>query len=116
MGIPPAKRVVHRPKPPRRRGAARAIPEAPTGEPGVETSLAEHPDGWYWLAPDGRQQFGPFETYEGARADRGRGSEQALDEPEALDQAEEALRSSESVEAVHESPYQPLGSTSEEER
>lgn len=78
--------------------------------------MVEHPDGWYWLAPDGRQQFGPFESYEGARADRDRGSEQGIDERQALDQAEEVFRSAESVEAVCEQPVDPLGLTFEEER
>jgi hypothetical protein len=27
------------------------------------------PDGYYWQAPDGRQEFGPFETVESALAD-----------------------------------------------
>ena len=25
--------------------------------------VVEHPDGWYWVAPDGHQQFGPFEIH-----------------------------------------------------
>jgi hypothetical protein len=31
--------------------------------------VVEHPDGWYWVAPDGRQQFGPFESMEAVLAD-----------------------------------------------
>ena len=26
-------------------------------------SVVRHPDGYYWLAPDGHQQFGPFDSY-----------------------------------------------------
>ena len=32
--------------------------------------VVEHPDGWYWVAPDGHQQFGPFESMEAVLADR----------------------------------------------
>lgn len=31
--------------------------------------VVEHPDGWYWIALDGRQQFGPYETVEAVLAD-----------------------------------------------
>lgn len=31
--------------------------------------VVEHPDGWYWIAPDGRQQFGPFGSMEAVIAD-----------------------------------------------
>lgn len=31
--------------------------------------VVEHPDGWYWLAPDGHQQFGPFDSVEATLAD-----------------------------------------------
>ena len=31
--------------------------------------VVEHPDGWYWQAPDGHQQFGPFESIEAVLAD-----------------------------------------------
>ena len=33
------------------------------------------PDGYYWQAPDGRQEFGPFESYELAVADLHAGEE-----------------------------------------
>ena len=47
-------------------------PPAPPVEEMVDERLArvvEHPDGWYWLAPDGHQQFGPFESMEAVLAD-----------------------------------------------
>jgi hypothetical protein len=31
--------------------------------------VVEHPDGWYWIAPDGHQQFGPFDSMEAVLAD-----------------------------------------------
>lgn len=33
-------------------------------------SIVSHPDGWYWQAPDGHQEIGPFESREAAQADR----------------------------------------------
>ena len=47
-------------------------PPAPPIEELVDERLArvvEHPDGWYWLAPAGHQQFGPFESMEAVLAD-----------------------------------------------
>jgi hypothetical protein len=70
-----------------RRGAAAVIEEsrAPVADAGA---LIEHPDGWYWVAPDGRQQFGPFNSAEDARADRDRYDEESLGAPETLHEAE----------------------------
>lgn len=80
------ERKAQRPKPLRRRGAARVIPESPPQD--ENAGFVEHPDGWYWSAPDGRQDFGPFETLELARADRDRFSEEAPVEGESLREAE----------------------------
>src|SRR5438046_7130920 len=44
----------------------RLIPPATAIEP---PSIVERPDGYYWQAPDGHEEFGPFETYELARRD-----------------------------------------------
>ena len=38
-------------------------------EESSEAQLFDRPDGFYWLSPDGTQEFGPFETLELARAD-----------------------------------------------
>jgi hypothetical protein len=53
---------------------ALAETEAPT--------LVQRPDGWYWLADDGRQEVGPFATAAEALADMRAGQEGA--EPGAL--------------------------------
>jgi hypothetical protein len=58
------------PKPRRRVGAAAVIEEHRAE--GADEGLVSHPDGWYWVAPDGHQQFGPFASAEEARADRDR--------------------------------------------
>lgn len=80
----------HRPKPLRRRGAARVIAESPP-EPAADAGLIEHPDGWYWVAPDGRQQFGPFDNASLARADRDRASDESVDAAETEREAEQDL-------------------------
>jgi hypothetical protein len=74
------------------RKAARVLRVRQTTAPVDDLSgLQEHPDGWYWTAPDGRQQFGPFETCSLARADRDRDSEEAVNEAMALREAERAI-------------------------
>lgn len=42
--------------------------ESVTGEDEDERIVAR-PDGYHWIALDSRQEFGPFETIEAARAD-----------------------------------------------
>jgi len=54
-------------------------------------SLVQHPDGWYWLTPDGRQQFGPYEHAEDASAAMNAAAEDALECGETLDEAEREL-------------------------
>jgi hypothetical protein len=53
--------------------------------------IVEHPDGFHWIAPDGKQQFGPFETRELALADRDRFSEQAPTPGGTLQEAEREI-------------------------
>ncbi len=38
-----------------------ALPEPPVDETGPG-EIVSRPDGYHWIAPDGRQEFGPFET------------------------------------------------------
>ncbi len=61
---PPAQPL----RPLRRRGAARVIAPAPAVEE-PSPQIVERPDGFYWIAPDGKQEFGPFETAALARSD-----------------------------------------------
>jgi hypothetical protein len=57
-----------------------------------QDALVQHPDGWYWLAPDGRNQFGPFATAEEALADMTAAADDDVVEPgETLQEAEEEL-------------------------
>ena len=76
------------PRPLRRRGAAKVITESP---PADEAALVERPDGWYWTAPDGHQDFGPFATRSQARGDRDRYNEEAPSEGESVEEAEREI-------------------------
>ena len=40
-------------------------------------SIVRHPDGYYWIAADGHQEFGPFDTVQEALADMNAGDEEA---------------------------------------
>lgn len=67
-------------RPPR---TARHTASAPTA-----ATIVERPDGYYWIADGPMGEFGPFETYELAVADRDAGSEQAIAPTTALREAE----------------------------
>jgi hypothetical protein len=87
----PSKRVRATARTPlRRKGSARVIEEtaAPAVEGQGDPGLQERPDGWYWSAPDGHQEFGPFDTRALARADRDRFDEQGVDRTETVQEAE----------------------------
>lgn len=45
---------------------------------GDAPAVVEHPDGWYWQAPDGHQEIGPFATREAAQADRDADGDEAV--------------------------------------
>ena len=52
------------------------LPEALADPDDRLSRVVEHPDGWYWVAPDGHQQFGPFDSVEAVLADM-----DVIDEP-----------------------------------
>lgn len=55
-------------------------------------TLVRHPDGWYWLADSGRQQFGPYDSAEEAAAAMASVGDEADIEPgETLAEAEQEL-------------------------
>jgi hypothetical protein len=84
-----------------RRGAARVIAETPVAERD-DAGLLNQPDGWYWEAPDGHQQFGPFDSAELARADRARGSVEAVDDDSAIREVERVAGIAESADVETE--------------
>lgn len=57
---------------------------------GAEQVVAR-PDGYYWCAPDGKQEFGPFKSVELALADMQALDGQALEPGETLQEAESEL-------------------------
>ena len=77
------KAAAHR-RPPR---AARTIKATNNTDP----LLLQRPDGVYWQAAEGEEAFGPFETYELARADFLRGDEERPAPGEGVDEAESEL-------------------------
>jgi len=54
-------------------------------------SLVQHPDGWYWLADSGRQQFGPYASADEALAAMMAAGEDAVEPGETLFEAEQEL-------------------------
>lgn len=53
--------------------------------------VVERPDGYYWQALDGRQEFGPYESYELARDARDADSEETLAPGETLHAVEDEI-------------------------
>jgi hypothetical protein len=57
-----------------------------------EQRIIERPDGYHWIAPDGKQEFGPFESRERALADMiDRAEEEAPEPGETLQEAESEI-------------------------
>jgi hypothetical protein len=76
----------------------------------VEDPLVERPDGFYWQAPDGSQEFGPFESRARALEDRDRFNEQALLASESLGDVERAGDLPESIDpSTGEARQGPVG-------
>lgn len=53
--------------------------------------IVQRPDGYHWIAPDGHQEFGPFETLEDALADMLEPGEEGVEPGETLSEAEREL-------------------------
>ena len=53
--------------------------------------VVAHPDGHYWIAVDGHQQFGPFDTVEAALADMEVEENDFDAAPPSLEEVEDAL-------------------------
>src|SRR4051812_48196315 len=58
----------------------------------VEVGQVMHrPDGYYWQTPDGKQEYGPFETLESALAHLESSAEEASEPGETLQEAEDEI-------------------------
>lgn len=66
----------------------KAVPETVDGLTG---QVMARPDGYYWRAPDGKQEFGPFASVEDAVADMQAADEEAPEPGESLQEAESEL-------------------------
>lgn len=64
--------------------------------------IVERPDGYYWQAPDGQAEIGPFESYELAVADRDGVSDEPADE--SLREAERDIGINEWIDAETGAP------------
>lgn len=53
--------------------------------------IVYRPDGFHWIAPDGRQEFGPFASRSDAMADRDEASDGIPAPGESLEEAEDEL-------------------------
>lgn len=60
-------------------------------EIGLGDQIMSRPDGYYWRAPDGKQDIGPFPSYELAAADMGSAEELAPEPGETLQEAEDEI-------------------------
>lgn len=75
------------PKPAPSTVAVSSDPDATSATAGPER-IVERPDGYYWQAPDGHAEFGPFVTVQEAQASRDAAGEEPPEGGEALRQAE----------------------------
>ena len=62
------------------------------GMPDVDDpTITMRPDGFYWRALDGKQEFGPFESLELTRLDRAASEDDSLEPGETLQEAESEI-------------------------
>lgn len=74
----------------RGRAASAVAGQATVADSRVDQVVAR-PDGYYWQASDGRQEFGPFDSLELALADMDMADEQAPEPGETLQEAEDEI-------------------------
>lgn len=72
----------------RKTAAMKAVPEMADS---TEEQIVKRPDGYYWSAPDGRQEIGPFDSYEEALADMQAADLESPEPGESLREAESEL-------------------------
>lgn len=97
--VPPMSKTPHTPHPPAPPPAppagadAAAMPEDAAADALVppDEPVVHRPDGWYWTAPDGHQDFGPFESLEAALADLHATEPDGIEPGESLREAEAEL-------------------------
>jgi hypothetical protein len=89
--VMPARRA----KPPASAPADAVVRDEDSGladlSPPGSADVVTHPDGYYWLARDGSQQFGPFASAAEALADMNAAADDALEPGETLEEVEREL-------------------------
>ena len=80
-----------------RRGAGKPLPASmpplapPLPDVQDDGPIVLRPDGYYWRGSESRQEFGPFETYEEAQAERDAFDEEAIAPKETMHEVEESI-------------------------
>ena len=95
--------MTHDPRPIRKPSPVPAGAAVPAGDEEV-ADILERPDGYYWQPPDGKAEFGPFETYELARARRDDVGDEPLESAETLREAESDIGMNEWIDAETGAP------------
>lgn len=68
-----------------------AVEEDERSDDGLDESITLRPDGYYWQAPDGKQDIGPFESMELALADMEAAGDETQEPGETLQEAEDEI-------------------------
>jgi hypothetical protein len=79
--------------------AARLDDEEPLDTSDLGERIFSRPDGYYWLAPDGKQEIGPFATFAEAMADMDSGDAAGWTPGETLAEAESEIGVSDWIDA-----------------
>jgi hypothetical protein len=85
------RNVMTRKTPVGRNGRKAAVAEEESAVFSRAEQIMLRPDGYYWLAPDGRQQFGPFESRELLLDEMGATDELTPEPGETLQEAEDEI-------------------------
>jgi hypothetical protein len=70
---------------------SRVAAAAPADAEVLVAPIVERPDGFYWQSVDGKQEFGPFESFEMAREARDADSEETIAPGETLHAVEDEI-------------------------
>jgi hypothetical protein len=90
-----------------RHALPRKLPPRAQDDAAIESppaAIVKHPDGYYWIADGGLGEFGPFESYELAEADRDAVGEEAIAPGDALQRAERETGVADWIDAETEAP------------
>lgn len=99
----------------KRKHTLKAPPEPEAVATEDESSrVVARPDGFYWVADDGRQEFGPFPSAQMALAALREGIETALEEGESVAEAESEIGIAEWVDPETGQPAEEIATRLED--